>query len=112
MRFLLPGNSRLRAIAVAAAIALGAAGVTAAAAPASSAISDSSASSSSAGEQVPAGFSEHKTRVDGIGLHYVIGGHGPTLMLIHGYPQTWYEWHPEDPASHAGARDRCLRQPR
>ena len=20
------------------------------------------------------------------------GGHGPTLVLLHGYPQTWYEW--------------------
>lgn len=37
---------------------------------------------------VPAGFTEHKAA----GLDYVIGGHGPTLVLLHGYPQTWYEW--------------------
>jgi pimeloyl-ACP methyl ester carboxylesterase len=37
----------------------------------------------------PAGFSEHKVA----GIDYVIGGHGPTLVLLHGYPQTWYEWH-------------------
>jgi pimeloyl-ACP methyl ester carboxylesterase len=100
VRFFLPGNRRLRGVAVAAAVALGAAGVTAAAAPApaSSATSASSASSSSADEQIPAGFSEQKTRVDGIGLHYVIGGHGPVLLLIHGYPQTWYEWHGIMPA--------------
>ncbi|MFJ1969058.1 alpha/beta fold hydrolase [Streptomyces sp. NPDC087903] len=56
------------------------------------------ASASSAGERMPAGFSEHKTRVAGIGLHYVIGGRGPTLLLLHGYPQTWYEWHGIMPA--------------
>lgn len=43
-------------------------------------------------EQLPAGFSEHKVGVDGNGVDYVIGGHGPTLVLLHGYPQTWYEW--------------------
>ncbi|MGW2836541.1 alpha/beta fold hydrolase [Streptomyces sp. NPDC001493] len=42
----------------------------------------------SAAPPVPAGFTEHKTA----GLDYVIGGHGPTLVLLHGYPQTWYEW--------------------
>jgi pimeloyl-ACP methyl ester carboxylesterase len=57
-----------------------------------------SGSSRSAGEHIPAGFSEHKTRVAGIGINYVIGGHGPTLVLIHGYPQTWYEWHGIMPA--------------
>ncbi|MEV5576061.1 alpha/beta hydrolase [Spirillospora sp. NPDC052269] len=50
------------------------------------------------GESLPAGFSEHRTRVAGIGVNYVIGGHGPALMLIHGYPQTWYEWHGVMPA--------------
>jgi pimeloyl-ACP methyl ester carboxylesterase len=89
MRFRLPGNRRVLGLAVAVAVALGATTLTAAAAP---------ASRSSAGERLPAGFSEHKTRVAGIGLHYVIGGHGPTLVLIHGYPQTWYEWHGIMPA--------------
>ena len=50
------------------------------------------ASSASALEQMPRGFSEHKTMVGSIGIDYVIGGHGPTLVLLHGYPQTWYEW--------------------
>lgn len=49
-------------------------------------------------EKMPAGFSEHKTQAGGIGINYVIGGHGPTLVLIHGYPQTWYEWHDIMPA--------------
>jgi pimeloyl-ACP methyl ester carboxylesterase len=25
-------------------------------------------------------------------LHYVIGGTGPTVLLVHGFPQDWYEW--------------------
>lgn len=36
---------------------------------------------------------EHGTaRVDGIDLHYVTAGDGPPLVLLHGWPQTWYEW--------------------
>lgn len=57
------------------------------------------ASPSSAAQQAcalnpspPAGFTEHKVRVNGIGINYVRGGHGPTLLLLHGYPQTWYSW--------------------
>ncbi|WP_328443900.1 alpha/beta hydrolase [Streptomyces sp. NBC_00386] len=42
----------------------------------------------SAAPLVPAGFTEHKAA----SLDYVIGGHGPTLVLLHGYPETWYEW--------------------
>ena len=25
-------------------------------------------------------------------LHAVIGGEGPPLLLVHGWPQTWYAW--------------------
>jgi len=81
------------ALAVVSAFGLAAAAVTtgtAQAAPASSAGASSAAASSR--EQMPAGFSEHKTKVGAIGIDYVIGGHGPTLVLLHGYPQTWYEW--------------------
>ncbi|MEW1642562.1 alpha/beta hydrolase [Streptomyces sp. NPDC091219] len=50
-------------------------------------------STRSAGEpRVPAGFTEQKVRVGGVGINYVRGGHGPTLVLLHGFPQTWYEW--------------------
>jgi len=37
-------------------------------------------------------FSHNMTPVNGIQLHYVIGGHGPPLVLLHGWPETWYEW--------------------
>ena len=40
----------------------------------------------------PRGFTERKVQVGGIGINYVRGGHGPTLLLLHGYPQTWYSW--------------------
>lgn len=69
-------------IAIAAAIGLSAAAVSAEARPGTS-------GTQSAARLVPAGFSEHKVA----GIDYVIGGHGPTLVLLHGYPQTWYEWH-------------------
>ena len=31
-------------------------------------------------------------------LHAVIGGNGPPLLLIHGWPQTWYAWRMVMPA--------------
>jgi pimeloyl-ACP methyl ester carboxylesterase len=27
-----------------------------------------------------------------VGLHAVIGGEGPPLLLVHGWPETWYAW--------------------
>ncbi|MFC5947465.1 alpha/beta fold hydrolase [Pseudonocardia lutea] len=29
---------------------------------------------------------------DGVSLHAVVAGSGPTVVLLHGFPQTWYEW--------------------
>jgi pimeloyl-ACP methyl ester carboxylesterase len=40
----------------------------------------------------PRGFSERQVQVGAIRINYVRGGHGPTLLLLHGYPQTWYSW--------------------
>lgn len=40
----------------------------------------------------PPGFTEQKVQVNGIGINYVRGGHGPTLLLLHGYPASWLEW--------------------
>jgi pimeloyl-ACP methyl ester carboxylesterase len=33
------------------------------------------------------------TLVNGVQIHYVIGGHGDPVVLLHGWPETWYEWH-------------------
>jgi len=37
-------------------------------------------------------FSHHTATVNGIQMHYVIGGQGQPIVLLHGWPQTWYEW--------------------
>jgi pimeloyl-ACP methyl ester carboxylesterase len=43
-------------------------------------------------------FSHHTTSVNGIQLHYVIGGQGDPVVLLHGWPETWYAWHKVMPA--------------
>jgi pimeloyl-ACP methyl ester carboxylesterase len=37
-------------------------------------------------------FSHHKTLINGFLMHYVIGGKGDPIVLLHGWPETWYEW--------------------
>ena len=45
---------------------------------------------------LPAGFADTFTSryidTGGLRLHAVIGGDGPPLLLVHGWPQTWYAW--------------------
>jgi hypothetical protein len=45
---------------------------------------------------LPDGFAETFTSrfVDtgDLRLHAVVGGEGPPLLLVHGWPQTWYAW--------------------
>ena len=36
-------------------------------------------------------FSHHMASVNGIQLHYVTGGQGDPIVLLHGWPETWYE---------------------
>lgn len=43
-------------------------------------------------------FQEHFLHANDVRLHYVRGGTGPALVLLHGWPQTWYEWHSIMPA--------------
>jgi pimeloyl-ACP methyl ester carboxylesterase len=40
-------------------------------------------------EAVPAGFTSANAPVNGTTLHYVAGGQGPALILIHGFPENW-----------------------
>ena len=37
---------------------------------------------------------QHRTAVvsEGVHLHYVIGGMGEPVVLLHGWPTSWYEW--------------------
>ena len=37
-------------------------------------------------------ITHHFALVNGIRLHYVIAGHGKPVVLLHGWPETWYEW--------------------
>jgi pimeloyl-ACP methyl ester carboxylesterase len=41
---------------------------------------------------IPAGFTSHFATANGVKLHYVIGGSGSPILLIHGWPEDWYEW--------------------
>jgi len=39
-------------------------------------------------------YMHYKTNVNGIQLHYIMGGkgEGDPIVLLHGWPETWYEW--------------------
>ena len=37
-------------------------------------------------------FTDRYVDMGGMRLHAVVGGHGRPLLLIHGWPQTWYAW--------------------
>ena len=45
---------------------------------------------------LPAGFTDTFTSrfvdIGDVRLHAVIGGDGPPLLLVHGWPETWYAW--------------------
>lgn len=38
------------------------------------------------------GFTSNMADVNGTTLHFVSGGEGPPIVLLHGFPQDWYEW--------------------
>ena len=46
---------------------------------------------------VPTGFAEHFAEVNGVRLHYLIGGQGSPVVLLHGYAQTSQMWSPVMP---------------
>ena len=37
-------------------------------------------------------FEHRNAYVDGVRIHYVIGGQGPVIVFGHGWPASWYEW--------------------
>jgi pimeloyl-ACP methyl ester carboxylesterase len=43
--------------------------------------------------QLGPGFSSGTVSVNGTSLYYVRGGTGPAVILLHGFPQDWYEFH-------------------
>ncbi len=38
-------------------------------------------------------FDSVTAQVNGTTLHYVRGGNGPAVILLHGFPEDWYEYH-------------------
>lgn len=42
---------------------------------------------------LPNTVSEHYVRVNGVKLHYLEAGHGPLVILLHGWPETSLAWH-------------------
>lgn len=47
---------------------------------------------------VPDGFAHHHADVNGTRLHYVSGGDGLPLVLLPGWPRTWWSYHQMMPA--------------
>ena len=39
------------------------------------------------------GFVSDTAQVNGTTLHYVRGGTGPAIILLHGFPEDWYAYH-------------------
>ena len=42
----------------------------------------------------PNSIESRSAQVEGIGIHYLIAGHGPAVILLHGYTQTSRMWRP------------------
>jgi pimeloyl-ACP methyl ester carboxylesterase len=45
--------------------------------------------------QPPAGFQSKFAEVNGFRMHYVQGGTGSPVVMIHGFPEEWSEWRQE-----------------
>jgi hypothetical protein len=83
-------------VAAAAAVALVGSVLVQPAAPSAGAPTPTGPGSVSGAPNLPPGFTKtFKSRyvdANGLRMHAVIGGDGPPLLLIHGWPQTWYAW--------------------
>jgi len=52
------------------------------------------AGATAAPQRLPPGFTEAYADVNGVKLHYMIGGSGSPVVLLHGYAQTSHMWLP------------------
>jgi len=52
----------------------------------------SSESPQAAPANPPSNFKHDYAEVNGVKIHYVIGGKGDPLVLVHGFGQNWYMW--------------------
>lgn len=44
-------------------------------------------------QSLPGHFRSEQVQVNGTRLHYVVGGQGEPLVLLPGWPQTWWQYH-------------------
>lgn len=42
-------------------------------------------------------FQHYVSKANGVNIHYVKGGQGTPVILVHGWPQTWKEWYNQMP---------------
>lgn len=57
------------------------------------------------GPDLPTGCRSHVVDVAGTRLHCVEAGEGPLVVLVHGFPESWYSWRHQLPAlAEAGYR--------
>lgn len=54
----------------------------------------------------PRGGTSHFAQLNGVRLHYVSVGSGPTVILLHGWPQTWFAW--RGAMERLSSRFRCV----
>jgi pimeloyl-ACP methyl ester carboxylesterase len=98
----LRGRALLGGVVAAAAAALVASALVQPAATSTRAPTPTGPGSVSGAPNLPPGFTKtFKSRyvdANGLRMHAVIGGEGPPLLLIHGWPQTWYAWRMVMPA--------------
>ncbi len=80
------------------AVAAAATGTAAQAAPSTDGARIAAPSAADLAASLPGGFTSRYADVNGIRLHYVAGGRGEPLILLHGWPQTWWEYHKVMPA--------------
>lgn len=56
-------------------------------------------------DQMPAGSRSRIVDVSGTRIHCVEAGEGPLVLLVHGFPESWYSWRHQIPAlAEAGYR--------
>ncbi len=50
------------------------------------------------GPPIQPSYLHHYVDLDQVRLHYVELGHGPLVILLHGFPESWYSWRYQIPA--------------